>query len=172
MAEKKHVVHDLRLTYNGPLPIEEFYAEVEKWIEEKGLNKDLKRKSEEVMQNGKRIEWMVEAWRQVTDVVRHVTRLRVLFDNVTEIMIKRKGRNIRINQADVLIDIDGFVETHLEYRLTTKPLFQFFRTLFDKYIWPIGMTETERNEGPVREDCYELHKRLKAFLNLYKMKVA
>ena len=54
MVEKKHIVFDLRLSYNGPLSIEEFYAEVEKWMEEKGLQKDLKKKSEEVDPKGKK----------------------------------------------------------------------------------------------------------------------
>ncbi len=172
MAEKKHVLHDLRLSYHGPLSIEEFYAEVEKWMEENGLNKDLKRKSEDVTSKGKKIEWVIETWRQATHHVRHLIRLRVLFNHVKEVKLKRKGRNIKINQADVLIEIDGFVETHLSTQWTNKPSYQFFRTLFDKYIWNIGMTETERLEGQVGTDCYALHKRLKTFLELYKMKVA
>ena len=56
MVEKKQIVFDLRLSYNGPLSIEEFYKEVEKWMEEKGLQKDIKRKSEDVVSKGKKIE--------------------------------------------------------------------------------------------------------------------
>ena len=171
MAEKKHVVFDLRFSYNGPLSIEEFYAEVDKWMEEKNLNKDIKRKSEDVTSKGKKIEWIIEAWRQAAHHVRHVIRLRVLFNNIKEVKIKRKGHNVKINQADVLVVIDGFVETHLSTQWTNKPTYQFFRTMFDKYIWNIGMTETERLQGQVTTDCNDLHKRLKAFLELYKMKV-
>ena len=54
MVEKKHIVFDLNLKYNGPLSIEEFYAEVEKWIDERGLSKDLKRKSENITSKGKK----------------------------------------------------------------------------------------------------------------------
>ena len=169
--EKKHVLRDLRYEYSGPLSVEDFYGEVEKWMGEKGLQKEIKRKSEDVNSKGKKIEWVIEAWGEATHLVKHVVRLRVLFDNVREFNVKRKNRAIRANQADVLIEIDGFVETKLVHQWTTKPLYSFFRTLFDKYIWNIGMTETERNEGPVRDYCYDLHKRLKAFLGLYKMKV-
>ena len=170
MVEKKHVVFDLRLNYNGPLSIEEFYAEVEKWMEEKGLQKDLKRKTEEVKPKGKKIEWVIEAWGNPTRAVKPVVRLRTLFDHVKEIKIKKKGRTLRMNQADVLIVIDGFVETSLTSRWSQKPTYQFFRTLFDKYIWNIG-TIAESHEGLVNKNCYDLHKRLKAFFNLYKMKV-
>jgi hypothetical protein len=171
MAEKKHVVKNLKLTYNGPLSVEEFYAEVEKWMGEKGLIRDLKRKSEEITKKGKNVEWIIEMWKQVTHPVRHVIRLRVVFKNVREIKLKRKGKMIKFNQADLITDIDGFVESHLSTLWTMQPLYQFVRTLIDKYIWSIGMTETERLEGPVRDYCYDLHKRIKSFLSLYKMKL-
>ena len=44
MSEKKHIIKDLRLTYSGPLSVEEFYAEIHKWMNEWDLNEDLKRK--------------------------------------------------------------------------------------------------------------------------------
>lgn len=171
MTEKKHVVLDLRLSYNGPLSVEEFYREVEKWIEEKGMQKELKKKSEEVTSKGKRIEWIIEAWREPRHLIKQVVRLRALLDDVKEIRIKKKNHAIRMNEADALFVIDGFIETKLGHLWTLNPLYSFLRTLYDKYIWGIGMTETERYEGPVSSDCYELHKRLKAFLSLYKMKV-
>ena len=169
--EKKQVINDLRWEYSGPVSVEEFYAEVGKWMSEKGLQKEIKRKSEDVTSKGKKIEWVIEAWGEATHLVKHVVRLRVLFNNLTELKVKRKNKAIIANHADVSIEIDGFVETKLSHQWTMSPLFSFFRTLYDKYIWNIGMTETERNEGPVREYCYDLHKRLKAFLSLYKMKV-
>jgi len=57
--EKKQVVYELRLSYNGPVSIEEFYGEVEKWMDEKGMQKDIKRKSEEVKPKGKK---MTSGW--------------------------------------------------------------------------------------------------------------
>lgn len=171
MAEKKQIVYDLRLSYSGTFPIDKFYTEVENWMSEKGMQKDMKRKSEDVTAKGKKIEWEIEAWKEVTNVVKRVVRLRVLFNNFKESQLKRKGRNVRINQADVLIFIDGFIETKLSKQWETNPLFSFFRVLYDKYIWGIGSTETERYEGHVTEDCYDLHKRLKAFFSLSKMKV-
>jgi len=166
--EKKQIVFDLRLNYNGPLSVEELYEEVEKWMSERGLHKELKRKSEEVKSKGKKIEWIIECWKEVTHQVKHVVRLKILFNDTKEIRIKRKGKNVKINQADVLIVIDGFLETHYGHQWTQQPLFVFFRTLYDKYVWKIV---SERYDGAVSDDCYDLHKRIKAFFNLYKMKV-
>ena len=172
MVEKKQIVFDLMLKYNGPLSVEEFYAEVEKWIEEKGLQKETKRKSESVTSKGKRVEWVIEAWKSPVRSVKHMVKLRALFNDVRVVAIERQGRNIKINQADVLITIDGWLETSLTSRWTqVNPLYSFFRVLYDKYIWGIGSTLTEAHEGPVHDDCYDLHKRLKSFFELYKMKV-
>ena len=165
--EKKHIVHDLKVNYNGPLSIEGFYAEVDKWLDERGLEKEIKRKSEDVNPKDKKIEWVIEAWKEVTQHVKRVVRLRVLFDNVKEIRVKRRGHTIRVNQADVLVDIDGFLETKLQYQWTQHPIYTFLRVLYDKYVWMI----IEKHEGPVNQDCYDLHRRLTSFFNLSKMKV-
>ena len=170
MVEKKHIVFDLRLSYNGPLSIEEFYAEVEKWMEEKGLQKDLKKKSEDVDPKGKKIERIIEAFKDLNSEVKHLVRLRALFNNVKEVKIKKKHHTVKINQADVLIVIDGFIETSITSRWTQAPLFQFLRTLFDKYIWNVGHSGAEMHESIVYENCYDLHKRIKAFFDLSKMK--
>ena len=55
MAEKKQVLYDLRTTYTGPFIVEDFYAEVDKWIKEKGFEKEPKKKMEHVTKNGKKI---------------------------------------------------------------------------------------------------------------------
>ena len=173
MVEKKQIVYDLMLKYNGPLSVEDFYKEVDKWAMEKGLEKELKRKSENVTSKGKRIEYVVELWKNPVRAVKHMVQLRVLFDNVKEVKRKSKGRTINFNEANVFVNIDGWLETSLRSRWTqTNPAYAFLRTLYDKYIWGIGQSITERHEGPVQADCYELHKRLKSFFELYKIKVS
>ncbi|MBI2134544.1 hypothetical protein HYU09_01005 [Candidatus Woesearchaeota archaeon] len=173
MVEKKHVVVGLMLKYNGPLSVEDFYREVDKWCKEKGMEKEIKRKSEEVKSKGKRIEYVVELWKNPVRAVKHMVQLRVLFDNVTEASKKSKGRTINFNQASVFVNIEGWLETSLTSRWTqVNPLYAFLRTMYDKYIWGIGQSITERYEGGIQADSYDLHKRLKSFFELYKIKVS
>jgi len=169
--EKKHVTLDLTLRYDGPVSVEDYYKEVDNWIEEKGLQKEIKRKDEDVSNKGKKIEWVVEAWKEETHLVKSTVVISTLFDNVREIRVKRRGKSIKTNQVDALIQIDGFMETQLSKQWTMNPFYFFFRTLFDKYIWNIGSTETERHQGKVEVLCYDLHKRLQSFFNLSRMKV-
>lgn len=166
--EKKTVVYDLRLSYTGPLSLEEFYSEVEDWIKEKGMQRDLKKKMEHITPKGKEIEWTIEAWKDVSQFARDVVRLRALFHNVKEIDIKRKGHNIRLNQVEALFIFDGFLEQDTEHRWEQTPWFFFLRAMFDKYIYKFW---SERFFDDVYADTHDLQKRIKAFLSLYKYKV-
>src|SRR3989344_7446178 len=101
MVEKKQLVYDLMLKYNGPLSVEDFYGEVDKWTSEKGMEKEVKRKSEDVKSKGKRIEYVVELWKSPAREVKQMVQLRALFDDVKEAKKKIKGRTINFNEADV-----------------------------------------------------------------------
>src|SRR3990167_1888626 len=109
MVEKKFVVYDLRLSYNGPVNIEDFYREVEDWMRQKGLSKELKKKTENLTPKGKKLEWAVECWKNITPFAKQVVRLRSFFNNVREIEVRRNGKRIKTQQADVLIQIDGIL---------------------------------------------------------------
>ncbi len=45
----------MKLSYNGPFDIIEFYKKVEEWIAAKGKEKEIKKKVEQVSQKGKNI---------------------------------------------------------------------------------------------------------------------
>ncbi|MBS3131048.1 hypothetical protein J4212_01330 [Candidatus Woesearchaeota archaeon] len=167
MVEKKFVVYGLRLSYNGPVGIEEFYKEVEDWIRAKGMQKELKKKSERLIPKGKNIEWAIEIWRRPMENVKGMVRLRAIFHNVREIELQRRGKTIRTQHADALFIIDGILETHLWRKWEMNPWFFFVRAMVDKYIWPF---HSEKYDGPVAADTHELHKHIQAFLNIQKKK--
>jgi len=166
MIEKKIIVYDLRLSYNGPLKIVDFYKEVENWMNRKGMNKELKKKMEKLTAKGKQLEWTIECWKNLTHFAKDVVRLRSMFNNVREIEVKRNGRRIKMQQADVLLIFDGILETDLAHKWEQKPTFYFLRAMVDKYIWKF---HTERYDGIVAADTYDLQKTLQAFFNLQKM---
>lgn len=168
MVEKKFVVYDLRISYNGPVRIEDFYKEVEDWMRQKGLSKELKKKSENVTSKGKKLEWTIECWKDLTTYTKEVVRLRSFFNNVREIEVRRSGKRVKTQQADVLIQIDGILETELSQRWEQTPLYYFVKMLVDKYVWPFY---SGRYDSFPAADAHDLHKRLQAFFNLQKMQV-
>ncbi len=168
MVEKKTVLHELKLSYNGPVKINDFYKEVEDWIKKKGMNKELKKKMERLTPKGKKMEWTIECWKNLAHHSKEVVRLRSMFNEVKEIEVNKNGRRIKTQQADILLIFDGILETDLSEKWEQKPVFYFVRALVDKYIWKFY---TEKDDGVVASDTYDLERTLKAFFNLQKMKV-
>ena len=165
MSEKKIVIDGLRFSYNGPFDIIEFYKEVEDWIKENGMEKEIKKKLEEVEEEGKKIEWSIECWKMEMRYAKIVIRLRALFTDVVEVEIKKDKAKRKLNQGNVLVTIDGFLETHFKYHWTTKPWYYFIRGIIDKIIWPVWI---EKYDKKVADASYDLNQRLKSFFNLYK----
>jgi len=166
MAEDKQVLYDLRITYNGPLIVEDFYAEIDNWIKEKGYEKEPKKKMEHVTKNGKKIEWFIEIHRKLDNLRNGVIVLHAYFDNVKEVTIKRDAQKIKINNADIYINIDGFIQSvvHSSY-YQVKPFYYFIKTLIDSYIYNFW---TGKYDGQVTSDCHELFKRIRVYLNTQK----
>ena len=136
MSEKKQVLYDLRISYNGPFAVEEFYAEVDNWIREKGYEKEQKKKMEQVTKYGKKIHWVIEVNSHLDDLHHGIIIVRALLDNIKEVVVKKEGKKMRINNGDVLVNMDAFVESHIHASFyQAKPVYYFFRTLIDKYIY-------------------------------------
>ena len=168
MSEKKQVLYDLRAAYNGPFLIEDFYAEVDKWIDEKGYVKEPKKKLEHVTKNGKRIEWVVEANSHLDDLHHGVVVLRALLDNVKENVVKKDGKKTRVNSGEILISINAFIDAHVHGSFyQVKPVYYLIRTLIDKYIYNFW---TGKFEGIVRGEGEDLFKRINSFFNVQKYK--
>ncbi len=166
MAEKKQVVYDLRTTYNGPFVVEEFYSEVDNWIKQNGLEKELKSKMEHLIGNGKKIEWVIEAHSHLDDQHHGIVILRAMLNNIQEAIIKKGNKKIRINNGDVFINIDGFVQSHIHGSFwQIKPVYYFIRTLINNYIYNFSI---DKYDGVVAEQCNDLFKNIRSFFNLQK----
>ncbi len=168
MVEKKQVLYDLRTTYNGPFIVEDFYAEVDNWISEEGFEKELKKKGEQITKNGKKIEWVIEAHKHLDDLHHSVIVIRALLDNIKEVVVKKGKKNMRINNGDAFISIDGFIQSHIHGSFyQVKPIYYFIRALIDKYIYNFW---SFKYDDAVQEDCKKLFKRINSFFNVQKYK--
>ena len=166
MAEKKQVLYDLRVSYSGPFIVEDFYSEVNAWIKERGFEIEPKKKMEHVTKSGKKIEWLIEAHRELDHYHHDVVVLRALMDNIKEVVVKRNGRKTRVNNGDVLISIDGFIQSHIHGSFyQTKPIYYLVRALIDFYVYNFWSFKWD---GIVSSDCHELFKRIRAFFQVQK----
>jgi hypothetical protein len=167
MSEKRQVLYDLRTSYSGPFVVEEFYAEVDKWIKENNYEKEPKKKTEIITKDGKRIMYLVEIFNHLDELSHGVIVLKASFDNVKEAAIKRSKRKFIVNSGDALIEINGFIDSHLHGSIYhVKPMFAAIRILLDKYIWSFK----DKFDGIVNNDGRKLFKHIQAFFNVQKFK--
>src|SRR3989338_741252 len=164
MVERKICVSELRIAYNGPIDVVDFFRAVEDWIDKKGMHKEIKKKSEEVMPKSRKVEWFIEIWEMAADYAKPLVRLQALFKDIKDATVMVQGRQRTIQNADVLCILDGILETHLEGRWYQKPTHYFVRAIIDKYI---NKFYTNRFEAKLIADTYELYHYLMAYFNSY-----
>jgi len=163
MVEKKFVIDGMKLSYQGPFDIVEFYKKVEDWISAKGKEKEIKKKVEHVEPKGKNIEWFLEIWEDVTDYARTIVRIRALFTDVKEMKGKTKKR---LNKGSALIILDGILETDIQGKWQQKPVFYFLRALTNRFVYKFHMNKIE---DKLAKDVNDLNDTLTDFFNSYKV---
>ncbi len=164
MVEKKQVLYDLTTAYKGPFLVEDFYAEIDAWINENGFEKEPKRKSEHVEKDGKRIELSIEAYRKLDDLHYGVIVLRAQLNNIKDTAIKRDGKKIRINHGEVFISVDAFIQSYVHSGfLQAKPVYTFIRALIDKYVYSFW---TDKHDGTVNSAGKDLFRRIRQFFEM------
>jgi len=164
MSEKKVVAYDYTVNYKGPFDIIEFFGDVDKWIEEKGFEKELKEHKEHVKKDGKDIEWTVECWKMLTPHRKEVVRLNAIFSKVKEVTITRDKKKRKINNGEVLINIDGLQESHLAHQWESNPLYSLFWFLINRFVYFLIF----KYDKIIAGDTENLHSRVKSFFNLQK----
>lgn len=166
MEGKKFVIDGLKLAYNGPFDVNEFYRAVDDWISKKGKEKEIKKKSEHVDTKSKTIEYLIEIWEELSDYSRSVVRLDARLTDIREVSVKRQGKKKTLSTGDVLLIFDGILEEEKKGKWQQKPLFYFMRAVFDKFVWKFY---TNKFEDKVAADVNGLYEALNDFFNSYKV---
>ena len=82
--------------------------------------------------------------------------------------ITKDGKKIRINNADVFVNVDGFIQTHMHGTFwQIKPIFYFIRSLIDQYIWNFWSFKWDSS---VNEDGHDLFKTIWQFFEQERQK--
>ena len=165
MGERRIVIDNLMLQYEGLFELRELYMMVDKWLRQKGYDKFEKRNHEHVLKEGKYIEIELEPWKKITDYAKIVINLYFHCYNVKEVIVKKDGQDVKMNQGKIKIKFVGFLVTDYEDKWEGKPIFYFLRAVMDKWVYRVA---SEKYEAAVAEDVKHLYQNVKAFLNLFR----
>ncbi len=165
MSEKKLVVDQLKINYDGIFSVNGLYKLLDSWFYENAYDKLEKKNDERVTPNGKDIEIEMRPWKKPTDYANKIMKIRLFMKGIKDVVVEKDGVKHRLNQGSVQIIIDGYIETDYENKWEQKPTFFFIRALFDKYIFKF---HTDAFEAELIDDVHHIQTSVKSFLNLYR----
>jgi hypothetical protein len=165
MAEKKLVIDQLKLTYEGIFDLNGLYRTIDSWFYEKGYDKYEKKNFEQILPTGKDIEIEFLPWKKTTDYFKNILRIRLRMVGVKEIELEKKGITLKLQQGRIMMIFDAYLESDYEHKWDSKAIFFFLRTLFDKYIFRGYFAKAEKW---LVNDLYQLHGRIQQFLNVHR----
>ncbi len=165
MSERRIVVDTLRLNYQGLFNLNELYLVIDKWFRERGWDKYERKNYEQVFKDGRQIEIEIEPWKKTSDYARAAIKINMIFTGIKDVVVKRDGYNVKMNQGKLLMTFMGYLDTDYEDRWESKAFLFFLRTLFDMYVYKI---HTNKFESYVADETTHLYNTIKSYLNMQK----
>ncbi|MFC1728163.1 hypothetical protein ACFLZ7_01700 [Nanoarchaeota archaeon] len=163
MPERKIVVDELHLDYEGIFDATQLLNVIEDFFRTRGFDKRELSNVESVRPSGKHIELVLMPWKTVTDYARYEIKVKIDMDNLKEVDVKKDGAKLKLNQGKIKFVFDSYLLTDIEGRWEAKPIFFFIRTFVDKFFFRFY---TSKWEEQLIQYTKELHGEVKSFLNL------
>ena len=158
MAEKKLIVDQMRLNYDGIFDVSGLYKLLRRLLEKKGYTWDEKRTYERITKQGRDIEIELRPWKSVNTI-------KIFMTNVKEVELLRDGIRTKLNRGNVKMIFDAFLRSDYEHRWEGNQIYFFGRGIIDQFV---KLVYTGRNEAGIVDEIHEIHTAVKAFLNLYR----
>ena len=164
MAEKR-TIKTVKTKYSGLFKVRDLYKLIDDWCMERGYDKSEKLHSENVSEKGKDIVMVAEALKKISDYAKYVIEVSLSMNNVTEVVVKKKGKSERFNQGDVSVEMTGYYVTDYANRWQNKPMYVFFRTIVEKFLFKTPLSEEKL---ALEDEVKHLQSQIDGFLNLYR----
>ncbi len=162
MVEKNFVAANFRLTYKGPLSLSEFLNFVDHWCEEHHYHKEIKDHWQHQTPSGSELRYTFEMWHHVNTQVIAIVRLNFLAKRVKDVTLHSGGKKERVQNAEIVIDIDGHLESHKLHAWENKPYLFFVRGILDRFIYK---NLFDSHAGPLASDVRNFYDRSRTFFN-------
>ncbi|HME86829.1 MAG TPA: hypothetical protein VKE88_00240 [Candidatus Nanoarchaeia archaeon] len=163
MVQEKILIGDLEISYDGLFDSGDFFKLLDEWFKQNGYDKNELKHIERVREKGKFIDYEILPFKKLTDYAKSKINVRVIINDLTNVTIKKDKQHVSLNKGKITILISAFLSTDITEQWEAKPIYFFFRTIWDKYI---NKSYTDKYEIMIMNDVQALHTELKAYFNL------
>ncbi|NQU79761.1 hypothetical protein HQ545_08400 [Candidatus Woesearchaeota archaeon] len=169
MVEKKILVDEESLDYEGLFNLFELYSIIDDFFKLKGYDKFEPLNEESVYPEGKDIHVILTPVKWHTDYVQKVLKIELMMHEIKEVETEIDKVKVNMNKGKIKILFSCYLHTDWEGRWEGRPVYYFIRSIFDKYIY---RQHTHNFEMEVIGDLNELRSKMGSFLNLYRFRKA
>jgi len=165
MVEKKLVIDQLKLSYEGLFDFSELYRLIDGFFFERGYDKVEVVNQEQVTSGGKQIRIIMEPEKGITDYFKLIVKIRLHAIDLKEIEVEKDKAKLRLNQGQLKITFDGYVISDRSGTWEKSPFFWLIRVFSDKFIFRDHYNKAEKW---LVSDIEDLQQKIKSFLNLHR----
>ena len=165
MSEKRLVIDELELHYNGLFDINGLLKTIDAITIDKGYTKQEKRRTETVTPTGKEFYMELRPVKRKTAYYVLMIKLRISIGNMKEVEVIKDKTKVILNEGEIKILFDAWTTTDFEFRWEQKPIYYFLRNMFERVVYKI---HTDRYLDELVDDCHFFHKNIKAYLNVHR----
>jgi len=165
MGDVRIIVDHMKLEYSGIFDTKALFKLIGSWFNQRQIQKRESKNFEQTLADGKYIEYEIAYWKKMSDYHRFIYKIRALFSGLKKVEIVQDNKKVKVMQGKVIFYLDGYIEHDYEHRWEWAPMLQFFRVMFDKFIYKYY---TERFEQRITYDMHSLYDDLEKFFNMYR----
>ncbi len=165
MAEKKQIVENETITYDGLFEGTELYRVIDKFFQDKGYDKAELTHDEHVAETGKDVTIVVEGTNKANDYTKKVINIKIFIKGLHDVVLEKNKHKMKLQQGKVTAIFNAFMVTDIEGKWEAKPMFVFLRALVDRYLYHYYINKVEQE---VKDDTLHVKALVKSFLNLHR----
>ena len=162
MAEKHTIVAGDTVGYGGLIQMNDLFTLINSYLRQVGYDKRVTHNEQQVIGNKKHIFVQLKPWKKISDYIKFEIKIGI-DATIEDVEIRIDDVPTMVQKGNIKIKFFGAVITDYEKSWEQKPEYFFLRTLFNKFVYKVKMTEWD---GMLKNQVAHLKAEIASFLNM------
>lgn len=162
MAEKHTIVSGDTLAFGGLIQLHDLFTLINSYFRQLGYDKRVSHNEQQNFGNKKTISIQLKPWKTISDYIKFEIKI-VIDAEVEDVEIRMGDTPITIQKGNIKFTFFAAVITDYEKSWEQKAEYFFLRTLFNKFVYKVKMTEWD---GMLKQQVTHLKAEIASFLNM------
>lgn len=163
MVEVKSLSFGETFGYKGLMDVKSLYKMIDKWFKDHGYDKVELNNYDEVYEDGKQLRLKLRPFKKISDYAKVEIQVEAVLSKCQEVVVTKDKVKLKLMKGDAKFKFDTFLTTDYEGSWESKPLYFFFKTIAEKFLY---RSVIDQYEQQALRDKDELKREIKSFLNM------